>query len=435
MVPMDALRRDLAHLFRRAGFGASPAQLDAAQAAGFEATVDHLLELSGPDPGAEAVAVPELTGLVVLPRIAAAAPARAALSAQLRREDQALVAWWLKRMVGTERPLREKLALIWHGHFATSVAKVRFPKLMYDQNLIFQTMGWGSFADLVQAVAKDPAMLIWLDAGTDKKAHPNENFARELLERFTMGLGTYTEQDVRQAARCFTGWVLDRATGAFALQAQDHDYGTKVFLGRSGDFGGEDVIDIAVHTPASARFVCAKLWSHLAYPVATTDPVVSELAPGYAADLDLSRLVRAILLHPQFRSDQARAGLVKQPVEYVAGALKALGLDASAPFVLGALAGLGQVPFAPPDVGGWPQNLYWLSSASALARLRFAEEAARRADLSAVADQAPSARLDALADLLGVQWSAATASALRPLAHDPPRLVALALVSPEYVSN
>lgn len=432
---MDESTAQIAHLYRRAGFGARPEELDAAAARGYQATLAGLLEASAPDPAGDAVALPTMTSTYRLFRNADAAT-RMATAHQLRQEAIALGSWWLQRMVATSNPLTEKMTLLWHGQFATSIQKVRFARLMYGQNQIFRTQGMGRFDTLTQAVAKDPAMLIWLDANTDKQSHPNENFARELMERFTMGVGNYSETDVREAARCFTGWVFNPVTGAYGLQPLQHDDGTKTVLGHTGNLSGEDVVDIVTHSPASARFVVASLWSHLAYPVTTTDKVVAELAPAYAADLDVSALVAAIFNHPGFVSPEARTGLVKQPVEYVVGALRALGLGADSPALLAALDQLGQVPFAPPSVGGWPQNDYWLSTASALTRLRLADRLVAGADISTVADAPRTDRVDAAARLLSVErWSPSTAGALQAVSGSPPELVALALVSPEYVSN
>ncbi|HMC43640.1 MAG TPA: DUF1800 family protein [Acidimicrobiales bacterium] len=190
-----------------------------------------------------------------------------------------------------------------------------------------------------------------------------------------------------------------------------------------------------MHSPASSRWIVSRLWSHLAYPVDPTDPVVGDLAPAYAADLDVRPLLRAIFLHRQFSSEQARTGLVKQPVEYVVGALRALRVAADTK-TLDVLQQLGQVPFAPPSVGGWPQNGYWLSTAASLARLRFANALANAADLQELSALPGSQRPDRLARLLSiVRWSAPTDAVLRRVSGDPRTLVALALTSPDYVVN
>jgi uncharacterized protein (DUF1800 family) len=253
-----------------------------------------------------------------------------------------------------------------------------------------------------------------------------------------MGIGTYTENDVRAGAACFSGWRLDRATSTFAIIAKQHNNAPQTFLGSQINTG-QQAIDLATHSAASAKFVPAAFWSHLAYPVTTQDPVVADLSVGYAADRNIANLLRAIFLHPSFLSNPSVTGLIKQPTEYVVGALRALGVPASSLSTLpvqATLAGLGQVLFDPPSVGGWEQNQYWLSTAAALARWEFAHRLATTADISSVADQPPAARVDATAALLSLTgWSTPTTAALQQAAGNPETLVTLGLVSPEYVSN
>jgi uncharacterized protein (DUF1800 family) len=255
-----------------------------------------------------------------------------------------------------------------------------------------------------------------------------------------MGIGTYHEADVRAAAYCFTGWRLDLATGGLVIDAKNHSPVVQQVLGTPVNTGAQ-VIDLVTHSPASARYVPAAFWSHLAYPVPPSDPVVSDLATGYATDLDVGNLLRAIFEHPEFISSAAMAGLVKQPCEYVVGAVRALGVAPAevtgTPELLQAtMAAMGQVLFDPPSVGGWSQNQYWLSTAAALARWKFARRLTAGADLSPVADASPASRTDAAAELLSVHgWSDTTAAALGRAGGDPTTLTTLALVSPEYVNN
>jgi uncharacterized protein (DUF1800 family) len=435
-VPIDSAL--VAHLYRRAGFGATPDEVASVAAGSWTAAVEGVLAgLTVPDGGAATVATPSLTAVQSVPRLATLSAAdRKAFQKTLRTEGRALVSWWLQRMTATSTPLREKLTLLLHGQFPTAISKVKLASLMYRQNEIFREQGSGNFGALTQTVAKDPAMLIWLDTDTDDLAHPNENFARELMERFTMGIGNYTEDDVREGARAFTGWRLDRRTGAWRLDAAQHDNGVKTFLGHTGNLSGEEVVDIVTHTPASARWVVSRMWSFLAYPVETTDAVVADLASGYAADLDMTGLLRSIFNHPAFVSATATGGLVKQPVELVVGALRALGMAASSPKLAAVLSGMGQVPFDPPNVGGWGANQYWLSTASSFERVRFAAGLAKVAEVPAIADAAPSSRSDAVAALLGIEsWTTATAQALAKASGSPKALLALALSSPEYVAN
>ena len=344
--------RALAHLYRRAGFGATPAEIEAAEKIGYEASVDNLLAgLSEPDHAGAALELPQLT-----PLAQANVPG---FSYDDYQEFIALSTWWIDRMIVTDTPLREKLALLLHEQFPTSYQKVGYADLMYRQNELFRTMGPGSFEELTLAVAQDPAMLIWLDTGTDYKAHPNENFARELMERFTMGVGNYTEEDVRQSARAFTGWTLDYTTGNFFFNVYDHDGGEKRFLGKTGRWQGQDIINIVTHTTASSKWVVARLWSWLANPVTTKDPVVAELATGYKKDLNVTNLLTAMLHHPAFLSARAMNRPCEATGRVPGGMLRLLG-RATAAFSEGTLvyllAALGQQLFVPLNVGGWGQN-------------------------------------------------------------------------------
>ncbi len=454
---MSEVRSRIAHLYRRAGFGARPDELDAMEEKGYEAAVESLLAGLTTD-GAEPIPAPALS---------TGSPSRAT-TPRARQQDEArqleaLQEWWLGSMIASTTPLREKLTLLWSGHFATGFAKVRNAAWMYRQNQLFRRLGAGSFDALTVAVAQDPAMQVWLDTDTDVVAHPNENFARELMELFTLGLGNYSEDDVHQAARCFTGWSFNRATGDFVLRTRLHDHGQKTVLGHRGDFDGDELVRTITHLPVSARFVTAKLWSHLAYPISPADSLVTDLAAGFAKDLDITRLLGAIFLHPEFTGSVARTGLVKQPLEYVVGVARSLGLGpagasppstkpapvspgpASTPAVrpqanLPALQVvsrlLGQEPFNPPNVGGWPQNEYWLTPATAAVRWQFASAAAGSADLSALESVARRSRPDAVARVLSVDgWGPTTRGVLSDVAGEPVALLALALCSPEYVIN
>jgi uncharacterized protein (DUF1800 family) len=457
----DPTRSNIAHLYRRAGFGAHPDEIDRATTAGYQATVESLLAgLRAPDPAGDAVALPDL-GTATVPGAAPADPAARQAAARQRRAVEhlrylALQRWWLDRMIATSTPLREKLTLIWHGHFATAFQKVHYASLMHRQNQVFRSLGAGSFEALTQAVAKDPAMMLWLDTETNVAGHPNENFARELMELFTLGIGNYSEVDVQEAARAFTGWSLVPGSFQFVLRPGRHDTGTKNFLGQSGNFDGTDIVHLVTHQPASARFVVAKLWSHLAYPVTTADPVVSALAPAYARDLNVTALLRSILMHPAFTSDTAKQGLVKQPVEWVVGMARAFGLNADLqpagtptasatgptagltrrPTASGILTLLAQEPFDPPNVGGWPQNAYWLNTATSLARLQAGLLLGQHLDLSWLTALAVSQRPAALANRLSLDgWGQTTAASLNHLASTPAAMVALAVSAPEYVLN
>ena len=433
MTASDALRSDLAHLYRRAGFGATPAELDAAVTAGYAATVAALVQPpSSSDKGVLATLPPQLT---VAPPPAAndTAAQRNAYQAQVSSEGRELRLWWLDRMVMATNPFPEKLTFFWHGHFATAMSKVRSGALMLRQNELLRTGGLGAFDALDLAIARDPAMMIWLDENQNIAGRPNENFARENMELFTLGYGNYSEDDVREGARCYTGWRYDQKTDAFMEVAKKHDNGVKTVLGHTGNFDGGDLIKILTHSDASYRWISTRVWCRFAKTV-TTDPVVNTLMTTYSPQLNIGALMTATFSSPLFL--QTKGELVKQPVEYVVGALRALKLRAGNEIYLGYLQALGQVPFEPPNVGGWPFDDGWLTTAASYMRMRFARYVASHGDISAVADEPVSARADAAAHLLSVDtWGAQTRVALAQVAQDPESLMTLALCAPEYVVN
>ena len=420
-----ALRARLAHLFRRAGFGASRARLDAAEQAGYDATVEVLLTPG--DPAADAIATPTLT----LPP----GPIPSGVD-----EKTPLIVWWLQRMAAADtNPLSEKLPWFWHGHLTSALSDVSWPSLMLLQNQLFRTYGWGDFPTLIRQITTDPAMLVYLDLLNSKKTAPNENYARELCELFVLGrtdhTGSqpYTEADVQAAAKGLTGWVTDATRTAIRFDATRWDATSKTFLGQTGVWGTDDIVRIVTHHPAAARRIPARLWSYFAYPVGSSDPVVADLATTFATELDITKLLRRIFLHPQFQSATARQGRVKTPVEWVIGALRAIGVTPDAA-TYGSLRTLLQYPFEPPNVAGWPANGYWVNTVSALDRVRVAQSISRLVTVPAISDAAPTDRPAAAAAVLGVEaWSPRTATALAAVVNEPQSLLALALVSPEYV--
>ena len=429
---MSSARSEVGLLYRRAAFGGSAADLDAGAAAGFEASAEKLLAgLVEPD-----------RANVPLPYLASFKELREGRGRNTWEQYVNLIGWWLDKMAATTTPLREKLTLLLHGQFPTGFSKVGAPVLMYRQNELFRTLGPGSFRELTLAVSKDPAMLIWLDTDTDVNSAPNENFARELMERFTLGLGKYTQRDVEESARAFTGWSIS-LDGEFILNEWAHDFGNKTFLGYHGDLGGEDVVQIVTSTPASARYVSARMWSWLAYPVTANDPVVSDLAPVYGHDLNMTDLLRAIFLHPNFRSVQSYQGLVKQPAEWIAGIMRGVGLRTKSFRKLGGagylqwvLTNLGQVLFDPPTVGGWGANSYWLSTASSLARVNFAQTVSQIADISPLEEASGADRMDLLGAMLGVDtWTNTSLEVLNRVRDEPPELLMLAITAPEALAN
>jgi uncharacterized protein (DUF1800 family) len=439
------VRSDVSLLLRRAGFATTGAEVDAAVGAGYSASVEAIVSSVAPgrDDAADAIAAPKLP-MPAPPGKSASVTERKAYNQQLQAQAASLVAWWVARMIVAQQPAAEKLAWFWHSHFATSIDKVKVAALMYRQNQILRQRGPGDFTELVGAVAQDPAMLRWLDADTDVAAHPNENFARELMELFTLGIGRYSENDVKEAARTFTGWSFDRQTLAFVERPRQHDSGSKTILGQTGPFDGLDTIALVSGTEASARFVAARMWSRYARPIAADDPIAADLAASWKPTHRGDELLRAVLSHPQFATDETRGGLVKQPVEWAIGAVRAFGL-APGSSVRGAttvvdltvrvLAALGQTPFRPPSVGGWPAQEAWLNTAAGQIKLQFATKiaAAALATPAGASLQAATDRPARLAWLLGLDaWRPTTLAVLQKVASDPKLLVAFGLTSPDF---
>jgi uncharacterized protein (DUF1800 family) len=292
-----------------------------------------------------------------------------------------LRAWWMAEMLSTDSPLTERMTLFWHNHFTSSLQKVRVPQLIYRQNLLLRRHALGSFGDLLHAASKDPAMLIYLDAATSRRGAPNENFAREVMELFTLGEGRYGERDIKEAARAFTGWSLDPETLEFRYRPHLHDDGVKTILGRSGGFDGDAVLDILLAQPACAEFIAAKLWREfVAGEPAQADRAELRRIAGVLRETryDIKSALRALFNSPRFYAPEHRAGLVKSPVELVVGTVRQLGViyDDALPFAF-AVAGLGQNLLAPPNVRGWPGGEAWITSATLLARKQFAERLLR----------------------------------------------------------
>jgi uncharacterized protein (DUF1800 family) len=427
-VTSDADRALIGHLLRRTGFGATGPEIDAATAAGYPATVDALFAAAD-DPGADATAPP------VFPGVASGKPGAG------QAED--LVAWWIARMTAAQRPWTEKRTYFWHGHFATSIQKVRYPALMLRQNQTLRALGGGDFHTLMRTMFTDPAMMLWLDAEGSTAKAPNENLARESMELFSLGVGSYTETDVRQAALALTGWRLDRTDGDALFAPRAHAQGPETILGTTASFDVDSFTALLLAQSANPAFLAARHWLRLGSDAAIPAATRANLIAGYGPGADLGALARALFEDDAFTGPTARYALVKQPVEYVVGVLRALRItpptDGSAKdsqLLRTALNGLGQLPFNPPNVGGWPAGRLWLTTAAAQARIDFARWAASAGDISAVADAAPGSRIEAAAYLLGVDaFADRTAAALSDVAAAPAELVELALLSPEYLVN
>ena len=360
----------LAHLLRRAGFGASPQEWPAFERAGIAATTESLLHPEKtPDHLDELMS--EISGDYVD-----------------LNDINSVKEWWLYRMVHTRRPLEEKMTLFWHNHFATANYKVDNAPRMWAQNQLFRRYGLGSFRTLLGQVARDPAMLVWLDGGENRVGAPNENFGREVMELFTLGRGNgYTEKDVQEAARCFTGWrYAGEVPAGFVYDPTRHDDGEKTVLGHTGNWHTEDVVDILAAHPATAKTLCTKLFCFFVHDN-PSDAQIARLSDAYLKNnFEIRAVLRAIFTSDDFYSPQARWAKIKSPAEFAVMTIRGLDAPMSSVRELGQnLNQMGQDLFYPPNVRGWLEGRSWINTRTLLARVNFAstlaEEMNRRVSL------------------------------------------------------
>ena len=289
-------------------------------------------------------------------------------------ETRRIAYWWGGRMLNTRRPLEEKMTLFWHGHFATIESKVRDYRKMLLQNETLRAHATGNFGDLVVAVAQDPAMLYFLDAGVNVKGAPNENFAREIMELFTMGVGNYSERDIREAARAFTGWNADDLT--FIVHADRHDEGEKTVLGETGNFDGAEVVDIILRQPVTARYVTEKLYRYFVREDVRDAPLDALAAVLRGANYELKPLLRTVFLSRDFYSRASVGTHIKSPVQLAISTYRKLGLTEmpGIPDFNEATTALGQTLFWPPTVAGWARGRAWITPGLLLERGNFARD-------------------------------------------------------------
>ena len=434
----------LRHLLRRTTFAVLPADVQRYRGKPLDAVVDDLLASAGGDDSATDAKL-------------------AAYGLDLTKPAD-IVSWWLARMALTERPLLEKMTLFWHGLLTSGFEKTgaKRARLLLDQNAFFRAHAFDRFDVLLKGVVRDPAMMLWLDLQTSRAGHPNENYARELMELFTLGDGNYTEQDVRESARAHTGYSLTR-DATFVFRPALHDNGEKTFLGETGNFDADAIVDILLRqAPAPAHFA-RRLFAFFAYP----DPDDATLAPIAAvvksSGFDAKAIVRAVLTSDAFYAPQAYRAIVKSPTDYVVGVARSIGVKSDGRALAGASRNMGQVLFDPPNVAGWPGGDAWIGTSTWFARVNFAAALAngsaagrrrQQADIPDVVglfDPPPASSSDAVARigalLLDGQMADASKEALVGYLDDGGAfasltdarrderlrgLVALVLASPEY---
>lgn len=366
----------MAHLLRRAGFGATRVELEQYVAKGYEATVEELLYPEN---------APQLDEDVIR---------RYHVDQNSLMLIESCQAYWLYRMINTKRPLEEKMALFWHGLFATAYGKLNHAKAVVNQTNTFRRHGLGSFANLLRELARDPAMIFWLDNKDNHKSAPNENFGRELLELFSMGIGSYTEEDVKSCARAFTGWTIrnadymsirasrdsiwpsGRLDWQFVYLPEDHDDSEKNFLGHKGRFNGDDIIDIITQHPASSWFIAGQLYYFFVSDT-PNEAAIQYLADEYRkAKGDIRSVMRSLFLSDFFRSEDAHFARVKSPAELVAGTARLAGSRSFPEWSIVNLAAdanfMGQEILNPPTVEGWHTGREWVDTGTLVERVNSA---------------------------------------------------------------
>jgi hypothetical protein len=378
--PFDAVKA--AHLLNRAGFGGTPDEIARVQSLGPAAAVDELLDF--PDVSAEEQSdtdVPDLSAIEGVPRTFRQLQQQLQGKTNLQ-DKQALrqkfnqanmqvlmttMAWWMKRMASGPYPLQEKLTFFWHGHFTTSAKDEHMASLMWRQNELLRRFAAGNFGRMVHAVSRDPAMLDYLNNTQNRKEHANENYARELMELFTLGIGNYTENDVKQGARAFTGWTHDGDN--FIFHSSEHDYGTKSFLGYTGNFNGDDIVSIILRQPSCASFIAGEL-----YKCFVSDEVDPKMAQALGDvlrrnDYELRPLLRTMLASKAFYQPAVIGAQIKSPVQLVVGSVRLLGVEMPPQRTLVAtMTQMGQVPFMPPNVRGWIGGRSWINTSTIFVR-------------------------------------------------------------------
>jgi len=384
LTPLDESKwneANAAHLLHRAGFGATPIEIERARQNGLAATVRDFVEVK-----ADAANVPPPAW--AHPRniraqrmeIKAAKDSGENFRTKIREvrmmegdEMIDLRRWWLDRMLNGPAPLLEKMTLFWHGHFATSIQKVRDAYWMWLQNDTLRRNALGNFSALVKKISRDPAMMIYLDLQQSRQEHPNENWARELMELFTVGIGNYTEQDIRESARAFTGYRIDFTTQQFRFAPFQQDHGAKKFMGHTGNLNGDDIIEALVNNPACAQFIGRKLWRFFADddpPGAIVDSIAATIRKH---NFEVRPVLREIFSSAEFYSDRAIGSQIKSPVQYIVQTSKTLDAPAPPPLATqNAMRQMGQILFAPPNVKGWDGGKQWISTSTLLFRYNFA---------------------------------------------------------------
>jgi len=357
---MVSQRKKLQHLYLRAGFGELPSLIKQKENLSLQQNVDSLFSDSEKSEDLDLIPYPlegkeDASNMRILRMVI-----------KSREDVQKLNYHWLYRMTVTKASLREKMTFFWHNHFSTSVP---FAYLMQQQNNMLRKHSLGKFSDMLRAVSKDAAMMIYLNNQQNTKEAPNENFAREVMELFTLGVGNYTEQDIKETARAFTGWRINRK-GEFEMNQKLHDDGEKTFLGRKGNFNGDDIISILLEQKQTARFITAKIYREFVSPKLNDERIEKLADDFFASGYDISKLMHTVFSSGWFYDEENIGAKIISPTELIVRYAKLVNMEfEKEEALLGLQKILGQILFFPPNVAGWKGGETWIDSASLMARL------------------------------------------------------------------
>ncbi|MCK5901987.1 MAG: DUF1800 domain-containing protein [Cocleimonas sp.] len=352
------------HLVSRTGFSTEWNEVNRASKLSSDQVINSLLQQNN----RRTPAVPTLSSWARTKGLANNPARRKMVKRTARQEGQRLQTWWIKHLLTTRTPFLEHMTLFWHNHFPSSISKTKQAHFLYQQNTLFRQQALGNFGVLLRAVAKDPAMLLYLDGYSNTKEKPNENFSHEILELFTLGRGHYTQSDIQNAARAFTGWTIN-SQGKFTMDTTQHDTGVKTFLGQKGRFNGDDIINILLKHPRTAETIAEKMWLEFINTTQPNKSTIKQWAGVFRnSNYSIKQLLRAVLTSKAFWSQHNRGALIKSPIHLAVGTLRTLPYKLPRQGIEHHLNILGQGVFQHPSVNGWAGGKNWITTQSILLR-------------------------------------------------------------------